>query len=36
VEPVKWQGPMDRLEALADSLCVLYSHPLAPYIYVQH
>jgi hypothetical protein len=31
-------GPMDGLDALADSLCVLYSRPLAPYIYiyVQH
>jgi hypothetical protein len=27
-------GPMDGLEALADSLCVLYSRLLAPYIYI--
>jgi hypothetical protein len=25
---------MDGLEALADSLCVLYSRSLAPYIYI--
>jgi hypothetical protein len=27
-------GPMDGPEALADSLCVLYSRLLAPYIYI--
>jgi hypothetical protein len=30
------RDPVDGLEALADSLCVLDSRPLAPYIYVQH